>query len=238
MTDMRPMPLRFLITAGPCHEPIDRVRFLGNRSSGKMGIAIADHACRLGYDVTLLLGPTHLAPLEKNVLLKRYESTADLDLLLQSSLEACDVLIMAAAVADYRPVKHTPAPAKIERSPGTLRLELESTPDLVAGCAVRKRPDQTIVAFALESTEVLRERALSKLKRKKVDMIVANPLETMDSDTISAIIFDRASSVNEQSINAPVEITKSAFAEWLIERILTYRTASSPYPTGDAIETQ
>lgn len=238
MVDMRPKPLRFLISAGPCHEPLDRVRFLGNRSSGRLGIAVADTACRMGGDVTLLLGPTCLVPRVRAVDLKRFETTADLENLLFATFDMCDVLVMAAAVADFRPTTSIDTLTKIERSSSRITIDLEPTPDLVAGCARRKRPDQTIVAFALEPADRLRERAVRKLERKQVDLIVANPLETMDSDTVSATLFGRAGSLHEQGTVAPADMPKSAFASWLIEHVIQFHTATRQTPSSSAIETQ
>ena len=123
---------------------------------------------------------------------------------------------MAAAVADYRP-KPIPDPVntKLRRSEGKLTLELEPTPDLLAGCASRRRKDQLIVGFALEPRAELEESARRKLARKKVDAIVANPLETMDADTIDATIY----TADGQSHSTPGRIPKTDFAPWLLEQI-------------------
>ena len=109
--------MKVLITAGPTREPIDAVRFIGNRSSGKMGIAIARAAAEAGHDVTLLLGPAELpADLAgtERIRVYRFESTAELKQLLEAHFRSCDLLIMAAAVADYRPI--TVQEGKLERS--------------------------------------------------------------------------------------------------------------------------
>lgn len=201
---------RLLITAGPTHEPIDAVRYLANRSSGRLGIALADAALQRGWDPHLLLGPTPLNPPE-NVRCDRYQTTADLETLLAQHFAVCDLLIMAAAVADYRPVARTSE--KLERREGKLILELESTPDLVAGCAAKRRPEQRIVAFALEAPEQLQARAAAKLKRKGVDAIVANPLETMDATSITASILTTDGEIHTPPENTP----KAAFAAWLLD---------------------
>lgn len=177
---------RLLITAGPTHEPLDAVRYLANQSSGRLGVCLADAARDAGWDVTLLLGPTAVPPPDR-VRTVRFVSTADLAALLDEHFPACDVLIMAAAVADYRP--RPAGVAKLPRTGDRLVIELEPTPDLVAACAARKQPGQRVIGFALEEPEALRERALRKLQAKGLDAIVANPLDTMGSATIAATVL-------------------------------------------------
>lgn len=181
-----------LITAGPTHEPIDRVRYLGNRSSGRLGIALAEAAAGNGWQVTLLLGPTTLIPSSTSIRVLRFLTTADLQRLITDEMPGCDVLVMAAAVADYRPRQPvSEQQGKIRRADGPLSLELEPTPDLLAAAAATRRPGQVVVGFALEPRERLMESALGKLRRKSLDMIVANPLETMDSTEIEATVLAR-----------------------------------------------
>lgn len=211
------MGLRILITAGPTHERIDDVRYLANRSSGRMGIAIAQAARAADHHVTLLLGPVArevLSAAEACADVRAYESTADLERLLGEHFAACDVLIMAAAVADYRPPARTSG--KLPRKGERLVLELEPTPDLVAGCAAGKRPGQRIVAFALEEPERLSERAVAKMRAKRVDAIVANPLVTMGSSSIHATVY----TADGRTFAPPSEsLDKQAFAAWLIDWI-------------------
>lgn len=212
------MKKRMLVTAGPTHEPIDRVRYLANRSSGATGVAIAQAAARAGYEVMLLLGPaTATEPPEApevkiagDIRVERFESTADLQRLLDEHFEECDVLVMAAAVADYRP-RPRKLEEKIERSATGLTLELESTPDLVAGCAKRKRADQRVIAFALEESAKLAERAKAKLARKGVDAIVANPLETMGAPGINATVYTADGAAHHAGA-----MSKGDFAAWLV----------------------
>jgi phosphopantothenoylcysteine decarboxylase / phosphopantothenate---cysteine ligase len=212
----QPERRRLLITAGPTHEPIDAVRYLGNRSSGRLGIALADHAAAGGWLVTLLLGPTHLTPTDSRVQTVRFRTTADLQALLAEHLPRCDMLVMAAAVADYRPKPAGPAHAgKLRRGDTTLTLELEPTPDLLAECSRRRSQGgggQTLVGFALEPRERLMESARSKLARKGLDFIVANPLETMDAPDIEATLLGADGSVR----TTDGRITKDAFASWLL----------------------
>lgn len=206
-------PRRILITAGPTHEPIDEVRFIGNRSSGRLGVAVADEAARREWDVTLLLGPTAVQP-GPSVRVRRFETTANLEALLKEEFPSCDVLVMAAAVADFRPIGGG-TDGKIRRSDARLTLELESTPDLLVGCAKVRRPGQVIVGFALEPRDRLIESAHAKIARKGIDAIVANPLETMDSSHIEA------SFICNDGSNAKTNgrLSKAEFACWLLDRI-------------------
>ena len=152
-----PRPMKILVTAGPTREPIDAVRFISNRSSGKMGIALASAALEAGHEATLLLGPgpeDHTAPSACRLI--RFGSAAELQQLLESHWPEHQVLVMAAAVADYRPSE--PFDGKISRDPDrALTLHLEPVPDLVARMAAARRPDQRVVAFALEEPEALEE---------------------------------------------------------------------------------
>ncbi|MFQ5807703.1 MAG: phosphopantothenoylcysteine decarboxylase [Phycisphaerae bacterium] len=179
-------PRHMLITAGPTREPIDDVRYIANRSSGRMGVALAEAARDSGWTVTLLLGPVALES-PAGVRSFGFESTADLAELLEEHFPDCDVLIMAAAVADYRP--RYPRTGKLPRKDEPVALELEPTPDLVAQCAARKRQDQYIIGFALEEPTVLERRAREKLRGKGLDAIVANPLATMGATHVTATIF-------------------------------------------------
>lgn len=206
--------MRILITAGPTREPIDDVRFISNRSSGQMGFALAEAASAAGHDVTLLLGPVLLPPsVADQVDVIRFNTTSDLEALLAEHFPQCDVLIKAAAVADYRPTETIKG--KTPRGDG-LKIELEPTPDLVAGCAKTKRDDQTIIAFALEDPLVLETRAVEKMQRKKVDAILANPLQTMDAADIEPILF-----YADGRRDSPGRMSKAELASWLIDQVPT-----------------
>lgn len=214
-----PTTKRVLITAGPTYEPIDAVRFIGNRSSGRLGVAIAEDWSRAGWAVTLLLGPNAATPVAPGIEAVRFGSAADLQALLDEHLGRCAVLIMAAAVGDYRPVAGEADLSGKRRRAGPLTLELEPTPDLLAGCAARSRPDHLLVGFALEPREGLLDSAERKLMRKGIDLIVANPLETMDAGEIEATLLgrtDRGAAVLD-STGGPVR--KEEFASWLRERV-------------------
>lgn len=209
---------RLLITAGPTREPIDAVRYVANRSSGRMGLALAEAARDAGWTVTLLLGPVALeAPTGVRTYL--FETTLDLSKLLDKHFRACDVLIMAAAVADYRP--RGSREAKLPRRDKPLVLELEPTPDLVAACAARKIPGQHIIGFALEEADALEQRARDKLLRKGLDAIVANPLTTMGAADVIATVFTADGRVvpGPTAANGSAGVGKTTFARWLIEWI-------------------
>lgn len=224
----RPMPHptdRILITAGPTHEPIDAVRYIANRSSGRLGIDLADEAAQRGHAVTLLLGPTPLHPNNTQIELVRFRTTADLEAALARHLARADVLVMAAAVADYRP-KLAPDDlmSKRRRTSDGMTLDLEATPDLLAGC-VRQRSlagreaDLFIVGFALEPRAEMLSSAQTKLARKGVDLIVANPLETMDAPTIDATLVGAAGVI----AHTGGAVRKSDFASWLLDAIARAR---------------
>jgi phosphopantothenoylcysteine decarboxylase / phosphopantothenate---cysteine ligase len=205
-----------LITAGPTHEPIDAVRFIGNRSSGRMGSALAQEAAGRGWDVTLLMGPAAVLPTDSRVRVLRFRTCADLQLLLRAHVAWADALVMAAAVADYRP-KVDPQffGGKFRRKNETLTLTLEPTPDLLSEVAANRRGDQLMVGFALEPREELLASARSKLERKRVDMVVANPLETMDSERVEAVVLFK----DGREVRTEGELSKREFAPWLMDLI-------------------
>ena len=163
--------LRVLVTAGPTQEKIDPVRFISNRSSGKMGYAIAEAAAGRGAEVTLVTGPTSL-PVPSGVTSVPILSTQDL---LDAMTERCaqmDVVIQAAAPADFTPVQAASQKIK-KQGDGNLTLTLRQTPDVAAQVGRMKAPGQTLVGFAAE-TEAVMENAEKKLAKKNLDMIVAN----------------------------------------------------------------
>ena len=204
-----------LITAGPTHEPIDAVRYIANRSSGRMGIALAEAAASLGNSVTLLLGPTPTAPPQHSqIRVRRFLTTADLQGLLAKSWPGHSTLIMAAAVADYRPSHPADPLGKRSRQQGSWTLELEATPDLLAEAAAASRPDQVTVGFALGPPDGLLEAARAKLAAKQIDAIVANPLRTMDDDRIQATLILR-----DGRELSPPECSKPEFAMWLLQQV-------------------
>lgn len=210
------MPPSILITAGPTHEPIDAVRFLGNRSSGRMGIALAQACMHAGYGTTLLLGPVCAPPPPAPVATQRFETCADLRGLLRVHAPAADIIIMAAAVADYRPKPLAAiSGGKFRRTSDPVSLELEPTPDLIAEIAASRRPGQYIVGFALEPRDEMLESARRKITRKGLDACIANPLETMASPVIDGTLVLK----DGRAIAAPCTMLKEDFAIWMLGEI-------------------
>ncbi len=222
-----------LITAGPTYEPIDAVRFVGNRSSGRLGSALADCAQASGWQVTLLLGPNAILPSNPDIEVVRFFSFSDLQSLLQTHLLQSDTLIMAAAVADYRPiVSPGDLDGKRKREAGDFVLKLEPTPDLLAQCAQDARADQLLVGFALEPKDRLIASAKDKLGRKNIDLIVANALETMDSDSIEATLLGNPDRGVPYQQSTPGLLSKAAFAQWLIAQLTPLTHQRMGTPTG------
>jgi phosphopantothenoylcysteine decarboxylase/phosphopantothenate--cysteine ligase len=181
---------RILVTAGPTHEPIDAVRFLGNRSSGMMGFAVATEAARRGALVTLVAGPVALAP-PYGVEVIRVETAAEMSAAVGARFEDADAVVMAAAVADFRPAH--PREDKIKKDGGVPRIELEPTEDILAGLGKRKGR-QLLVGFAAETGDALGE-GRRKLSEKNLDLLVANrvgsPGTGFGSQTNVAAILSR-----------------------------------------------
>lgn len=182
---------KVLVTAGPTHEAIDPVRFIGNHSSGKMGFALAEALARQGAEVSLVSGPTHQHTQDPNISVKQVTSARQM-------LEACtelfattDVAVLSAAVADYRPAEE--ARQKIKKKGDNLTLTLTQTEDIAATLGKRKHNGQILVGFALE-TEDEEANALKKLKAKNFDLIVLNSLNDpgagFSHDTNQVTILD------------------------------------------------
>ena len=208
--------IRALVTAGPTHEPIDAVRFIGNRSSGRMALAIADALAGQGCRVTVLAGPGVPADPPAGGTterVRRFTTADDLGRLLAEAWPSHDLL--AAAVADFKPARR--AEGKLRRGAAVAPIELVPTGDLLAGLAGSTRPDQFVVGFALEEPAELDRSARDKLARKRADVIVANPLATMDSADVDATLYLRDGRV-ERPADRPMP--KPAFAAWLAARIL------------------
>jgi phosphopantothenoylcysteine decarboxylase/phosphopantothenate--cysteine ligase len=175
--------LRVLVTAGGTREPIDAVRYIGNRSSGRMGFALAGAAAARGAEVTVVAANVAL-PVPPGVELEQVGTAAELKEACDRRFGDCDVLLMAAAVADFRPA--APAEAKLKKDVGAPALELEPTADVLAGLAARRGLGQTLVGFAAEHGEGAVEYGRGKLHRKQLDAVVVNDV----SDP--AIGFDAA----------------------------------------------
>jgi phosphopantothenoylcysteine decarboxylase/phosphopantothenate--cysteine ligase len=164
--------LKVLVTAGGTREPIDAVRYVGNRSSGRMGFALAEEAQRRGAEVTVVAANVSL-PRADGIRYLDVQTAAELEKATTDAFTGADVLLMAAAVADFRPAN--PEHSKISKSGREgLTVELEPTTDVLAALAAERKPGQTIVGFAAEHGEGAAERARDKLVRKGVDAIVLN----------------------------------------------------------------
>jgi phosphopantothenoylcysteine decarboxylase/phosphopantothenate--cysteine ligase len=202
--------MRILLTAGPTREPIDAVRFISNRSSGQMGAAVADAALRAGHELTLICGPicTPMPPAARRI---DVDTAAEMLTAVQREFPNHDDLIMAAAVADFRP--RYVRSGKVERD-GTLAIEFEPTQDVVATAARAKRADQRVIGFSLEIAGNL-DRARQKLQRKALDMMVYNPATTMESRAVESILLypdGRSESLPSRS--------KPDFADILMQRVV------------------
>jgi phosphopantothenoylcysteine decarboxylase/phosphopantothenate--cysteine ligase len=162
-----------LVTAGPTHEPIDAVRFLGNRSSGRMGLALAESARDLGARVTLLLGPSELPP-PGGVDVRRFTTAAELLALATSEAPGADAVAMAAAVADFRPTRA--ASGKLKKDAGIPSLQLEATDDVLAALSARRPVGQFLIGFALETGDdaQVEAQAKAKLATKRLDLVCGN----------------------------------------------------------------
>jgi len=182
--------MRVLVTAGGTREPLDPVRFIGNRSSGKMGYALAEVARRMGAEVVLVSGPTHLEP-PSGVETVQVETAEEMRREVLERSGQCAAVVMAAAVADFRPA--SPAEEKIKRKGRAgLTLELVPTADILAELVAAKKPGQILVGFAAETGD-LERKARAKLEEKGVDLLVANDVSTpgsgFDSDYNRAVLL-------------------------------------------------
>ena len=162
--------MKVLVTAGPTREAIDPVRFVSNRSSGKMGYAVAAAAQRAGHEVCLVSGPVALEP-PRGVDVVRATTAAEMLAAVKRRVRGCDVLVMAAAVADWRP--KNPAPRKLKKSDGPPRIAWEATTDILKTLAPLKKKTQVFCGFAAETENLARE-ARRKLREKNLDAIAAN----------------------------------------------------------------
>jgi phosphopantothenoylcysteine decarboxylase/phosphopantothenate--cysteine ligase len=183
---------KVLVTAGPTYEPIDPVRFIGNNSSGKMGIALSQELASRGAEVALVLGPTPLSPVGKNIQLIKVNTAEEMYQACIAEFPKTDVAIMSAAVADYTPLNRSAN--KIKKHTDDLNIELVKTRDILKNLGERKKNGQILVGFALETTNE-KEYALNKLKTKNADLIVMNSLNDKGAgfgvDTNKVTIFEK-----------------------------------------------
>ena len=200
--------LRALVNAGPTYEAIDPVRFIGNRSSGKMGIAIAQALRTQGAEVTLVLGPVHES-VPDGIKIIRVESAKEMFEACTVGFRNADIAVLTAAVADYRPANVSTE--KIKKKDSPLELRLEETEDIAAALGKNKKSNQKLICFALE-TENEEAHALSKLQRKNADMLVLNSLRTegvhFGSDNNAVTLFHSNGSKKEISLKSKSEIAQ------------------------------
>jgi len=213
--------MQVLVTAGPTREALDPVRFISNRSSGKMGYAIAVAAHRAGHDVILVSGPVSLKP-PSGVQLVRVTTASEMLAAVKENIRACDVLVMAAAVADWRPA--TISKQKIKKSAGAPCIEWEPTVDILKALSPLKKSSQVFCGFAAETTRMAQE-AKRKLLEKKLDVIAANDVSKNDrgfeSDSNALTLYMSNGKVRRRKLT-----TKTKCAEWLVdilEEIFTRR---------------
>ena len=205
--------VRVLVSAGGTREPIDPVRFITNRSSGKQGHALANAASRRGAEVVLVT--TSDRAVNPDVAVERVETAAEMEAAMLAQAGTADVVVMAAAVADFRPkVAHE---SKLHKSEGVPDLVLEATPDILSELGRRRHQDQVLVGFAAETDQVP-ERARAKLTGKGVDLIVANDVSApgvgFDHDTNEVTIFGADGSVTDVTLSA-----KDAVADAILDRV-------------------
>lgn len=198
---------RALVTAGPTHEAIDPVRFIGNNSSGKMGYAIAEELASKGAEVNLISGPTDLLPVHPAIELTKVTSAEEMYQACARRFPTSDIAVLSAAVADYRPAQR--ADQKIKKANSSLQIELTPTTDIAAELGKLKKTGQFIVGFALE-TENERANAEKKLTAKNFDLIVLNSLNDTGAgfghDTNKVTLIDRQSRVKEFSLKSKKEV--------------------------------
>jgi phosphopantothenoylcysteine decarboxylase/phosphopantothenate--cysteine ligase len=211
---------RVVVSAGGTREPIDPVRFITNRSSGKQGHAIALAAARRGATVTLVTSSPLALPAEAATAVRRVdvETAADMEEAVGRAAEGADIVVMAAAVADFRPKQS--AGTKLSKEDGIPEVVLEPTPDILAGLATRRAQDQVLVGFAAETHDSL-ERGRRKLERKGVDLLVVNDVSApgvgFDHDTNAVVILGADGTTTEIALTS-----KDAVANAVLDSVIAH----------------
>jgi len=204
-----PLSKRILITAGPTHEAIDPVRFIGNHSSGKMGFELAESCLALGHHVVLISGPTTFRLTHPNLELIHVQSALDMLQAVQSNWATCQVGIFSAAVADYR--TEQVADQKIKKNDEVLQLTLVKNPDILSWASQHRDSHQKVVGFALETNNA-KENALDKLVRKNLDFIVLNEfvkdVSGFQAETNKITIFDKDKNATDFPLKNKKEVAK------------------------------
>ena len=203
---------KVLINAGPTYEAIDPVRFIGNRSSGKMGVAIADEFAKQGAEVTLVLGPSHQKPTQKLVKVIAVESADDMFKACEAVFKSVDIAILSAAVADYKPKKV--ATSKIKKKDNEFSIEFIKTTDVLETLG-KQKTTQLLGGFALETNNII-EYAKEKITKKNLDFIIANSAIEKDAgfgvDTNRITIIDTHNNLTEFELKTKLEVAKDIVA--------------------------
>ena len=196
-----------IVTAGPTFEPLDPVRFIGNHSSGKMGIAIAENLYLRGADVELILGPSTINSKFKHIKITHVKTAEQMHQAVLNSFPSADISVMSAAVADYKPSEISVD--KIKKKEDILTLSLHKTKDILKAIGSSKRDDQLVVGFALETNNE-HEFAIEKLKAKNADMIVLNSLSDQGAgfgyDTNKVTVYNKDGEITEFAIKSKIII--------------------------------
>lgn len=212
---------KVLVNAGPTYEAIDPVRFIGNRSSGKMGVALADAFAKAGADVTLVLGPSHERPKERNVTLVAVESAEDMYQACSRVFPEVAIAVLSAAVADYKPGKV--AESKIKKQDAGFSLDLVKTTDVLETLG-RQKTHQILAGFALETNNLL-EYAMAKIQKKNLDFIVANSAVEkgagFGTDTNKVTVIDKHNKITNFELKSKQEVAKD-IADFAIKLLQTH----------------
>jgi len=205
---------KVIVTAGATREPIDPVRFLSNHSSGKMGIALARSAWRRGADVTLIAGHVDV-PLPSEIITLKTDTVKEMARAVSEKLLVADVLIMAAAPADFRPASE--APEKIKKGKAVPRIALEPTEDILKSTISRRKKKSVIVGFALETTDGIRN-AKEKLKSKQLDLVVLN--DAKEPGAGFGVDTNRVTVISRDGKQEALDLmSKTDLAEILLDRV-------------------
>ena len=212
--------LQVVVSAGGTREPLDPVRYITNRSSGKQGHALAAAAARRGAGVTLVTASPLALPPDVAARVRRVDvdTAADMERAMAESADAADIVVMAAAVADFRP--KVSATSKLSKEDGIPEIVLEPTPDILAGLATRRRPGQVLVGFAAETHDAV-ERGRRKLERKGVDLLVVNDVSApgvgFDHDTNAVMVLGVGGERREIALT-----TKDAVANGVLDSVIAH----------------
>jgi len=201
--------MKVLVTAGPTQEPIDPVRYIGNHSSGKMGIAIAEELASMGNEVILIKGPTNLNPINPKIQQIPVKTAAEMYDACAQYFASSDVIVFAAAVADYTP--KNPSATKIKKKEDEFSIELVKTKDIAGELGKQKKQNQVVVGFALE-TDNEQKNAQEKLEKKNFDLIVLNSMQDegagFQHDTNKITIIDKEGNVTKFDLKTKTEVAK------------------------------